>query len=93
MNQLGRMLLAFIATAGMLLTGCALGPSMLEADYGKSVNLARSSQILDPAAQQNLAPVYGFDSGAAQATIDRYRSTFEKPAPEPTFVIPVSQGR
>jgi hypothetical protein len=93
MSKLDWMVLAFTAIMVTMLAGCALGPSRLEADYGKSVNLARSSQILDLSAQQNLAPVYGFDGAAAQATIERYRSTFEKPAPAPTFVIPVSQAR
>jgi hypothetical protein len=66
---------------------------MLEADFGKSVKLATSGQILDPATQQNLAPVSDFDGVAAQLTLDRYRSTFEKAAPPPAFVIPVGSAR
>ena len=95
MNEMGRMVLTFasIGVIIMMLAGCALGPTRLEADYGKSVSHAKSDQILDPAAQQNLAPVYGFDGVAAQATIERYRSTFEKAAPAPTFVIPIGTQR
>jgi hypothetical protein len=93
MGELGRLVLACLGIGIVMLAGCAVGPTRLEADYGKSVSLATSSQILDPAAQQNLAPVYGFDGGAAQATLDRYRSTFEKAAPPPTFVIPVGSAR
>ena len=93
MGELGRVVFICFGIGVVMVAGCAVGPTRLQADYGKSVNLAASSQILDPAAQQNLAPVYGFDGGAAQATIDRYRSTFEKAAPPPTFVIPVGSAR
>jgi hypothetical protein len=93
MGELGRMVFSCLGVGVVMLAGCAVGPTRLEADYGRSVNLATSSQILDPAAQQNLAPVYGFDGEAAQLTIDRYRSTFEKAAPPPTFVFPVGSVR
>jgi hypothetical protein len=93
MGELGRMVFACVGIGVVMLGGCAVGPTRLEADYGKSVNIATSSQILDPAAQQNLAPVYGFDGKAAEATIEHYRSTFEKEAPPPTFVIPIGGTR
>jgi hypothetical protein len=93
MIELGRLVFACLGIGLMMLAGCTLGPTRLEADYGRSVDLAGSNQILDPAAQQNLAPVYGFDGKAAEATIDRYRSTFEKAAPPPTFVIPIGGTR
>jgi hypothetical protein len=93
MSELGRMVLVFLGITVMILAGCAVGPSRLEADFGSSVSLATSGQILDPAAQQNLAPVYGFDGKAAAATIERYQTSFEKPTPPPSFVISVGQGR
>lgn len=93
MSELGRMVMACLGIGVVMLAGCAVGPTRVEADYGRSLDLARSNQILDPAAQQNLAPVYGFDGKAAEATLDRYRSTFEKAAPPPTFVIPVGSAR
>ena len=93
MNELNRMTLAVLGILAMILAGCAMGPTRLEADYGRSVKVATSGQILDPAAQQNLAPVYGFDGEAAALTIDRYRSTFEKAAPPPAFVIPVGSAK
>ena len=93
MGELGRVVFACLGIGVVMLAGCAVGPTTLEADFGKSVSLATSGQILDPAAQQNLAPVYGFDGKAAQLTIDRYRSTFEKAAPPPTFVIPVGSAK
>ncbi len=93
MSELGRMVLAFLGIVVMMLAGCAVGPTRLEADYGKSFNLAKFNQVLDPAAQQNLAPVYGFDGKAAAATLERYQSSFEKPPPPPTFVISGTQMR
>jgi hypothetical protein len=94
MNEQGRMFPTFasIGVIIVMLGGCALGPTRLEADYGKSVSLAKTQQILDPAAQQNLAPVYGFDGKAAAGTIERYQTSFEKPPPPPSFVISVGQG-
>jgi hypothetical protein len=93
MNQSNRIILACLGIVVMMLAGCTLGQTKLEADYGKSVQLATANQILDPAAQQNLAPVYGFDGKAAEGTLDKYRVTFEKPTPPPTFVIPVGATR
>ena len=93
MNKLGPLVFACLGIVVVMLAGCAVGPTRVEADFGQSVDLARSNQILDPAAQQNLAPVYGFDGKAAAATLERYRSTFEKAAPPPTFVIPVGSAR
>ncbi|HXH13858.1 MAG TPA: hypothetical protein VNP04_29325 [Alphaproteobacteria bacterium] len=95
MNQIGRLFPAFVGIGIMMMmvVGCAIGPTRLEADYGKSVALARSGQILDATAAQNLAPVYGFDGKAAAATMERYQASFEKPAPPPSFVISVGQGR
>lgn len=91
MKKLACMLVAFAGIMVMILTGCATGPTRVEADYGTSYNLARSQQILNPTAQQNLEPVYGFDGRAAEATIQRYRGTFEKPPPAPTYAISVGQ--
>jgi hypothetical protein len=94
MNESGRIFLTFVGGGLiMMLAGCALGPTRLEADYGRSAQLATANQILDPTAQQNLAPVYGFDGKAAEGTLDKYRATFEKPTPPPTFVIPVGSTR
>ena len=93
MSELGRMIFACLGIGVIMLAGCALGPTRLEADYGRSISLAKSNQILDPAAQQNLAPVYGFDGKAAVGTLERYQTSFEKPPPPPTFVLSVGQSR
>jgi hypothetical protein len=93
MSKLGRMALACLGIMVVMMAGCTLGPSRLEADYGKSVHLATANQILDYAAQQNLAPVYGLNGRAAVGTLERYQTSFEKPPPPPSFVISVGQAR
>jgi hypothetical protein len=94
MRALSRRVLILLGIGSIMVmsAGCAIGPTRLEADYGKSFSQAKSSQTLDPAAQQNLAPVYGFDGRAAEGTIGRYQTSFEKPPPPPSFVISVGQG-
>jgi hypothetical protein len=93
MSELGRMVFACLGIGVVMLAGCALGPTRLEADYGRSIDLAMSNQTLDPAAQQNLVPVYGLDGKAAMGTLARYQTSFENPPPPPSFVISVGQGR
>lgn len=68
-----------------LLTGCAA--SRLERDYGRSVRLTKSNQILHPEATLNLEPVYGFDGHAAEITIEKYRKSFEKREVAPVFIL------
>lgn len=68
--------------------GCA-GPSRLEMDFGTSFKLTQSNQILDPEAEKNIEPVTGFDGGAAQAAIEKYRKDFEKPTPAAPFVLSI----
>jgi len=93
MSKLGQIASACLGIGVIMLSGCALGPTRLEADYGRSISLAKSNQTLDAAAQQNLAPVYGFDGKAAVGTLERYQTSFEKPPPPPAFVISVGQSR
>jgi hypothetical protein len=93
MREPGRLFFACLGIVVIMLAGCAIGLTRLEADYGRSIDLAMSNQTLDPAAQQNLAPVYGLDGKAAMGTLERYQTSFEKPPPPPSFVISVGQGR
>jgi len=67
-----------------LLSACAQ-PSRVDKDYGRSVKQARFNQVLHPEAEKNLEPVTGLDGKAAQASIEKYRKTFEQPreAPQP----------
>lgn len=83
-------LMGFVAMF-LISAGCA-GPTRLAMDYGTSYKLSKFNQILNPEAEKNLEPVTGFDGGAAQAVMERYRTGFEKAAPPsityaPTFAI------
>jgi len=77
----------------LISAGCASIPSRLEMDYGTSFKLAKFNQILDPEAEKNLEPVTGFDGGAAQATIGRYRKGFEEKPVAPTFTLSIGTAR
>ena len=83
---------------GLVLLGCAetnpferdyfaTGPSRLEKDFGTSFKLQKVNQVADPGAERNLEPVIGLDGQAAQATIEKYRKEFEKPAPPAPYVF------
>ena len=89
MNKRHLIVLGIIATIVMLLAGCATRPSRLEADYGTAYHLARSNQKLDPEAEKNLEPVYGFDGIAAQAALEKYQKSFEKPPAPPAYVLSI----
>ena len=61
-------------------TGCTTRPTTLGPDYGLAYTMANDHQILNPDAGKNLDPVQGFEEGAAaKHTMERYRSSFEKP--------------
>ncbi len=77
-----------------LISACA-GPSKLDEDYGRSVEQARSTQVLHPEAEKNLEPVTGLDGKAAQASIEKYQKTFEQPreAPEPLVQTGTQLGK
>ena len=44
-------------------------------DYGCSYRLCKSSQIIDPNAGNNLAPVIGLDGQAALKTLEKYQDS------------------
>ncbi len=91
MKQMGTICLACLGIIVMVLAGCATGPSRLEADYGTAYHVARFHQILDPEAEKNLEPVYGFDGIAAQTTIEKYHKSFEKAPAAPAYMLSIGQ--
>lgn len=93
MNKTGPLAFGFIGIIVLIAVGCATAPTRLEADYGTSYHLATFQQILDREAEKTLAPVYGLDGMAAQAALQKYRGTFEKPPAPPPFVISIGQTR
>lgn len=65
-----------LIAAMSIFSGCA-GTTMLDKNWGKSFESARSDQILNPEAGQNLDPVVGLDGQAAERTLGTYREGFE----------------
>jgi hypothetical protein len=61
-------------------TGCTNRPTTLGPDYGLAYTMANDAQTLNPDAGKNLDPVQGLeDARAAKHSMERYRSSFEKP--------------
>ena len=87
-----RCLVLFGLAGIFLISVSCVGPSRLAMDYGTSYKLAKFNQILNPAAEKNLEPVSGFDGGAAQAAIGKYRKGFEEKTQAPTYVFSLSTG-
>lgn len=77
------LMLVMIVGLALTLGSCAPSPVTLSEDFGRSVEMARSGQILNPDAEANLDPVEGFDGRAAEKAIERYRKSFDRPATTP----------
>lgn len=89
MNKSGGLFCTGIAFWILLVAGCTTGPTRLDRAYGTSYHVVNVSQTLQPAATPPGARLERFDGQAAQHTLDRYRESFEKPPPPPSFVISV----
>ncbi len=68
-------------------------PGSVEMDYGTSYKLAKFGQILNPDAEKNLEPVEGLDGVAAQAALNKYRKSFEKPEEKPAYIMGIQTNR
>lgn len=63
-----------------LLAGCASSATpKIDASFGDAVNAAKAQQTMNPEASQNTEAVVGIDGEAANAAIDRYHKSFERP--------------
>lgn len=82
-------LASLAASAG--LAACASTTPHLDARFGDAVNTAKAQQIIDTDASQNTDPVAGLDGKAANAVIDRYHKSYEKP-PAPVDVFTIGVG-
>ena len=65
-----------------LFAGCSSsGPvheeTLLEKNWGRSVETAKYNQILNPDAGKNLAPVEGLDGKAADNSVQKYENSFK----------------
>ncbi len=66
-------------------SGC--GATMLDKNWGKSFESAKSNQILNPEAGKNLEPVVGLDGQAAEITLGTYRKGFESEAAQEAYTL------
>ncbi len=77
-----------VMTGAVLLAGCTNSMTgRVQMDYGTSYQLAKHNQILNPDAEKNLGPVYGFEGNAAQATLGKYEKSFTKENVAPVYSI------
>ena len=74
-----------------LLAGCAV--TRTEMDYGNSHRLSKLNQTLNPEAEKNLNPVYGFEGQTAQKVIEAYRKDFETRYAPPKYPLGVTLGQ
>lgn len=82
----------FTGMIALLLASAACAPSRVAMDYGTSFNLAKFNQTLNPEASKNLESATGLDGEAAKATIEKYRTGFEKTTPPPVYMFSVGGG-
>lgn len=77
-----------------VLTGCASSATpKIDAAFGDAVNAAKAQQTMHPEASLNTEPVNGLDGEAANAAMDRYHRSFERPpATGNIFNIGVGSG-
>ena len=79
-----RCLIIMVLIAALsIFSGCAA--TQLDKNWGKSFESAKSNQILNPEAGQNLEPVVGLDGQAAESGLGTYRNGFEQQDSEKTF--------
>lgn len=64
-------------------SGC--GATLLDKNWGKSFESAKSNQILNPEAGQNLDPVAGLEGQAAEGVLGTYRDGFKSKAPRKAY--------
>jgi hypothetical protein len=66
-----------VMSLGLLVGACA--PTTISPNWGTAYLDARSKQVLNPSAGEQLDPVEGQDGKASATAMDVYRKTFEKP--------------
>lgn len=90
--------LVMVCTLSAFFSGCSSTgdhafreETLLDKNWGRSVETAKHNQILDPEAGKKVTPIEGLDGQAAGYAVDKYENSFkEKPrleAPLTTEVI------
>lgn len=70
-----------VTVAGVIVTfivGCSPSPMVLHPSFGKSVSLARQSQINNPAAPKNFDPMEGLQGRPVGKTVIQYEKSFDQ---------------
>lgn len=81
-----------IGLMAAILSGCTTMRTFFaqrKTELGASFESAKTNQILNPDASENLEPVTGFDGQAAQITIKKYREGFERRSPKTVYSISI----
>ncbi len=77
----------------LLVAGCGTTtPTVLDSQMGKSVEIAKAQQTVNPQASMDSRPVEMIDGKSADALVDRYHKSFEKPTSPNIFTIGVGGG-
>jgi hypothetical protein len=67
--------------ASFAISGCSTTPQ-LDRQFGRSVDLLRAQQVINPQAGLNRDPVAGLDGKSAVAGYNAYQKTFTAPSPQ-----------
>jgi hypothetical protein len=66
-----------LVTLVLIVGACA--PTTISPNWGTAYQSARTNQILNPTAGEQLDPVEGQDGKVSATAMEAYRKTFEKP--------------
>ena len=64
--------------AGCSSSGPVYEETLLDKNWGRSVETAKYNQILNPGAEKNLAPVEGLSGMATDNSVQKYENSFKK---------------
>ena len=70
-----------VLLASFAVSGCATTPHF-DRNFGRSVDLLRAQQVINPQAGLNSDPVTGLDGKAAVAGYNAYQKSFSAPVPQ-----------
>ena len=80
----------------LLLAACAVGgcstTPQLDRQFGRSIDLLRARQVINPQAGLNRDPVAGLDGKSAVAGYNAYQKTFTAPLPQ-SSTLTIGVGR
>ena len=64
----------------ILISGCTSSTTLLEENWGRSVETAYFNQTIDPQAGETLEPIEGIDGQSAIKSLQDYRGQFKSKA-------------